>query len=60
MVVMTVGMRPNVDIVREAGIKIGELGGILTNDSMETNIRDIFACGDCVEGKDLFLLKSQT
>jgi NADH oxidase (H2O2-forming) len=57
MVVMTVGMQPNVDIVREAGIKIGELGGILTNDSMETNIRDIFACGDCVEGKDPFLLK---
>ncbi len=56
MVVSAVGMRPNVDIAREAGIKIGELGGILTNDSMETNIRDIFACGDCVEGKDPFLL----
>ncbi len=56
MVVLAVGMRPNVDIARAAGIKIGELGGILTNDSMETNIRDIFACGDCVEGKDPFLL----
>lgn len=57
MVVVTVGMRPNVDIAQEAGIKIGELGGILTNDNMETNIRDIFACGDCVEGKDPFLLR---
>jgi len=55
MVVLAVGMRPNVDIAQEAGIKIGELGGILTNDRMETNIPDIFACGDCVEGEDPLL-----
>ncbi len=55
MVLLAVGMRPNVDIAQEAGIKIGELGGILTNDRMETNIPDIFACGDCVEGEDPLL-----
>jgi NAD(P)H-nitrite reductase large subunit len=55
MVVLAVGMRPNVDIAQEAGIQTGELGGILTNDRMETNIPDIFACGDCVEGEDPLL-----
>jgi NAD(P)H-nitrite reductase large subunit len=57
MVVFTTGMRPSVDLAQEAGIVIGELGGIRTNDEMETSVKDIYACGDCVEGRDPFALK---
>ena len=57
MVVFATGMRPSVELAREAGIGIGELGGIRTNDEMETSVKDIYACGDCVEGRDPFTLK---
>jgi len=57
MVVLTVGMKPSTQLARQAGVEVGELEGILTNAEMETNIKDIYACGDCVEGKDPFTLK---
>jgi NADH oxidase (H2O2-forming) len=57
MVVFTVGMQPSTELGRQAGVEIGELGGIQTNEEMETNIKDIYACGDCVEGKDPLTLK---
>lgn len=56
-VVLTAGMQPSTELARQAGIEIGELGGIRTNDKMETSIKDIYACGDCVEGKDPFTQK---
>jgi len=46
-------MRPRVEIAREAGIKIGEKGGIRVNSHMETSITDVYACGDCVESNDI-------
>ena len=49
MVVIAAGATPNVEIAREAGIAIGETGAIKVNNRMETNIEDIYACGDCVE-----------
>jgi len=57
MVVLTVGMKPSTQLARQAGVEVGELDGILTNEEMETNIKDIYACGDSVEGKDPFTLK---
>lgn len=57
IVVLATGMQPSIEIARQAGIEIGESGGIRTNDEMETNINDIYACGDCVEAKDPFTLK---
>lgn len=49
MVVLSVGVRPVVDIAREAGIELGITGAIKVNSRMETNIKDIYACGDCAE-----------
>lgn len=49
MVIIAVGVTPNVEIAREAGIAIGETGAIKVNDRMQTNFEDIYACGDCVE-----------
>ena len=40
---------PVVDIAKEAGIEIGTTGAIKVNSRMETNIPDIYACGDCAE-----------
>jgi NADH oxidase (H2O2-forming) len=51
-VILSAGMRPRVDLARSAGIEIGELGGIVTNEHMLTNIENIYACGDCVESRD--------
>ena len=50
--ILSTGMRPRVDLARSTGIKIGELGGIITNEQMLTNIENIYACGDCVESRD--------
>ncbi|MFC1991908.1 NAD(P)/FAD-dependent oxidoreductase, partial [Chloroflexota bacterium] len=52
-VVLSVGMRPNVELAKQAGINIGSLGGIAVNRQMMTNLDDIYACGDCVETKDM-------
>lgn len=49
MVVVSAGVRPVVDIAQEAGITIGTTGAIKVNSRMQTNISDIYACGDCVE-----------
>ena len=49
MVIMCAGIRPTVDIAVEAGIKLGKTGAIKVNSRMETNIENIYACGDCIE-----------
>jgi len=49
LVILATGAVPNVEIARDAGIAIGETGAIRVNEKMETNIPDIYACGDCVE-----------
>lgn len=49
LVVMAVGVRPNVELARKAGIELGPTGAIKVNEKMQTNIADIYACGDCAE-----------
>ncbi len=49
MVVISAGVRPVVDIAQEAGIALGITGAIKVNSRMQTNIPDIYACGDCAE-----------
>lgn len=49
LVVICTGVRPNVEIAVEAGIKLGITGAIKVNKRMETSIKDIYACGDCCE-----------
>jgi len=51
-VLFMTGVRPNVRLAKEIGLKIGELGGILVSQSMQTSQEDIFAVGDCVEMLD--------
>ncbi len=49
LVVLCTGVVPNVEIAREAGIELSHTGAIKVNEKMETNICDIYACGDCVD-----------
>ena len=49
MVIMCAGIRPTVDIAVDAGINLGKTGAIKVNSRMETNIENIYACGDCIE-----------
>jgi len=53
MVILGIGMKPNTELARQSGLKIGRLGGITVTRQMMTNFRDVYACGDCVEAEDL-------
>ncbi len=48
MVVLASGVRANLEMAKNAGIEIGKWG-IKTNSRMETNIKGIYAVGDCIE-----------
>lgn len=48
---LSVGVNPNTDIAREAGIELGARGAIRVNDYLETSIEDIYAAGDCATAK---------
>ena len=50
--IMAVGVRPEVKLAREAGLTIGERGGIVVDDHMRANDPDIYAVGDAVEVQD--------
>ena len=52
MVILAVGVKPEVDLARKAGLAIGRLGGILVDEYMQTSDRHIYAVGDAVEVKD--------
>ena len=49
LAVVAIGVNPNVKIASEAGIEIGETGGIKVDKYMQTSDADVYASGDCVE-----------
>jgi len=49
MVVMSIGVRPRIELAKKAGIAIGTSGGVIVDACMKTNIDDIYAAGDIVE-----------
>lgn len=53
MVILATGIKPNVDIGRKIGCKIGEKGGIVVDNRCMTSVKDIYAAGDCTEYVDL-------
>ena len=46
---MSVGIRPNTKLAKDAGLPIGPSGGIAVDEFMQTGDPKIFAAGDCVE-----------
>ncbi len=49
LVVMSVGVRPNTELARKAGLELGPTGAILVNEHMQTSDPDIYAVGDAVQ-----------
>ncbi|MCD6175256.1 MAG: FAD-dependent oxidoreductase [Planctomycetes bacterium] len=52
MVIMAIGVRPEVHLAKEAGLTLGERGGIAVNERMLTSDESIYAAGDAVEVTD--------
>jgi len=52
LVILSIGVRPEVDIAREAGLEIGGRGGIRVDDRMQTSDDHIWAVGDAIEVRD--------
>ncbi len=57
IVVVATGVRANTEIASKAGIAIGEAKAIKTNARMETNIKDVYAAGDCAESINIVTKK---
>jgi len=52
MVLLAIGIRPEITLAKEAGLEIGRLGGIRVDDQMRTSDERIWAVGDAVEVRD--------
>ncbi len=49
MVIMSIGVKPTLQLAIDAGLEIGESGGLLVNEYLQTSDLDIFATGDMIE-----------
>jgi len=53
LVLLALGVRPNVALAKEAGVALGDTGAIATDTQMRTNLPGVFAAGDCAEAYHL-------
>ncbi|NOX90236.1 MAG: FAD-dependent oxidoreductase [Calditrichaeota bacterium] len=53
LVIVAVGVRPETELAKKAGIRLGASGAIQVDSHMRTNVINIFAAGDCAEVKNL-------
>lgn len=51
LVVIGLGVRPDAELARAAGIGVGERGGIIVDDRLRTDTPHVWAAGDCVESR---------
>jgi len=49
LVLLSTGVRPNVELAKAAGVSLGKTGAIAVDTHMRTSLPDIYACGDCAE-----------
>lgn len=49
MTILSIGVRPENELAKTAGLELGERGGIVVNDFLQTSNEDIYAVGDAVE-----------
>ena len=59
LVILSIGVRPNSQLAKDAGLKLNERGGIVVDDHMRTDDPSIYAVGDVVEVED-FVFKDRT
>ncbi len=53
LILLSIGVRPDVELPLRAGAKLGETGAVWVDDHMWTGIEDLYAAGDNVEVKHL-------
>ena len=49
LVLVAIGLEPRTELARDAGVKLGPTGAIAVDDGMQTNVSNVWACGDCIE-----------
>ncbi len=49
LAILATGVIPDIELAKNAGLTIGETGGLAVNEFMQTSDPDIYAVGDCVE-----------
>jgi CoA-disulfide reductase len=49
MTILSIGVRPENQLAKDAGLELGERGGIVVNEYLQTSNKDIYAVGDAVE-----------
>ncbi|MGM0501502.1 MAG: CoA-disulfide reductase [Bacillota bacterium] len=52
-VLLSIGVKPNIELAQKAGLELGETGAIKVNSKLETSHPDIYAAGDCVETRHI-------
>jgi NADPH-dependent 2,4-dienoyl-CoA reductase/sulfur reductase-like enzyme/rhodanese-related sulfurtransferase len=52
VVILAIGVKPETDLAKMAGLEIGQRGGIRVDEHMRTSNPDIFAVGDAIEVRD--------
>lgn len=57
MFISAFGVRANTKLAAEAGIPLGETRSIKTNQRMETEVKDVYAVGDCAEATNIITHK---
>lgn len=50
--ILSIGVRPENELAIDAGLEVGERGGIIVNEFLQTNDPSIYAIGDAIEVKD--------
>lgn len=54
LVILGIGAKANVDLAKEAGLRLGLTGSVAVDRTMQTSDPSIFACGDCAEKISFF------
>ncbi len=52
IVILSIGVIPDTEFLKDSGIKLGPRGHIIVNEKMQTNIESVYAVGDAVEVTD--------
>lgn len=60
VVILSIGVRPDIRLAKMAGLKIGEAGGIFVNPYLQTSDPDIYAVGDAIEFENPITKKSMS
>ena len=53
IVILSLGVEPNVELARRAGIAVGKTGAVKADERQLTNVDSVYAAGDCCEVRNI-------